>query len=147
MLTVSYYVLQSVDSQRICLICPHTWNVHLGMQWTECRSRLPSGTSLIVGKEKWTSAICYDHASSQHIHSCVPAHQHMCNKYISVHVMYLVVCQAESVSIHLCLCLHACLCFAHSCLINIPSEAHLVCFEEARGAASARAGPAAVPPH
>lgn len=72
-----------------------------------------------------------------------PAHVQLMHKC----VLCSVVCQAEPVSIYLCLCSHACLRFAHSCLINIPSETHMVCFEEARGAASAGAKPATAPPH
>lgn len=72
-------------------------------------------------------------------HSFMRASSPVHVRQVCLCVMYLVVCQIVSVSIYLCLCLHACLCFAHSCLINIPSEAHLVCFEEARGAAAAGA--------
>lgn len=64
--------------------------------------------------------------------STCAAHTHVC-------VCYAFGFLAGRVNLSVFVLVRACLCFAHSCLIYIPSEAHLVCFEEAGGAAAAGA--------
>lgn len=142
MFTVNYCVPLTLDTEWMNLICLLIWNVH--SEWTDCPSGLQLNNFLDDSKIETVQPWPGLHFRSVRVFMWANSPTHVRQVHMFMH---WVVCQAESVSIYLCFSLRACLCFAHSCLINIPSEAHLVCFEGAGGAAAARAGPAAAPSH
>lgn len=92
----------------------------------------------------WSSRLALGLASFV---QCVPAMkaQNMCDEHIRPCGTDSVVLQPASVSIYLCLCSHACLCFCTLMPHQHPvSGLHLVYFEEASGgwkAGPGRAGP------